>query len=82
MSFKEQINGERNDSVVEMAMASDRESAATEVMDIIDFEGPTDPYNPLNWPKWKTGTHVALVSVINFLVCVSPLSFNPQLSRY
>ena len=36
--------------------------------DIIDWDGPTDPSNPLNWPKLKRIGHVVLISVITLMV--------------
>lgn len=31
---------------------------------IVDWDGPDDPENPLNWPKaWRTG-HVVIVSIL------------------
>lgn len=69
MDSKEEIIESRNDLVV--GMPSDKESAATsgfDAMDFVNWEGPDDAGDPMNWPKWKTRTHVALVSVITFLV--------------
>jgi hypothetical protein len=34
---------------------------------IIDWDGPEDPENPLNWPRRKRVSHVALVSIITFI---------------
>lgn len=30
---------------------------------IVDWDGPDDPENPLNWPSAKRNLHIALVSV-------------------
>lgn len=30
---------------------------------IVDWDGPDDPENPLNWPIWKKCLHVAYVSL-------------------
>lgn len=38
---------------------------------IVFWDGPDDPENPLNWPTWKKVTICALVSVFTF---VSPLA--------
>lgn len=31
---------------------------------IVDWDGPDDPQNPLNWPTWKRMTQVGLASAI------------------
>lgn len=34
---------------------------------IVDWDGPNDPSNPMNWPKWKVKTHIFLISIITFV---------------
>ena len=34
---------------------------------IVDWDGPNDPSNPMNWPPWKIKTHIFLVSSITFI---------------
>ena len=34
---------------------------------IVDWDGPDDPTNPMNWPAWKVKTHIFLVSAITFI---------------
>ena len=34
---------------------------------IVDWDGPDDPSNPMNWPPWKVKTHIFLVSSITFI---------------
>ena len=34
---------------------------------IVDWDGPDDPANPMNWPAWKIKTHIFLVSSITFI---------------
>ena len=34
---------------------------------IVDWDGPDDPANPMNWPAWKVKTHIFLVSAITFI---------------
>lgn len=36
---------------------------------IVDWDGPDDPSNPMNWPAWKVKTHIFLVSAITFIRC-------------
>ena len=55
------------------AMPTDKESGGADVpeeTDVVDWDGPGDIENPMNWPKGKRLGHVALVSIINFLVSV------------
>ncbi|KUJ07188.1 putative MFS transporter [Mollisia scopiformis] len=55
-------------------LETDRESAGadlSEEVDLVDWDGPDDPQNPMNWPKSKKRGHVALVSIVNFLVNLS-----------
>ena len=34
---------------------------------IVDWDGPDDPQNPMNWPTWKIKAHIFLVSTITFV---------------
>lgn len=34
---------------------------------VVDWDGPEDPKNPMNWPAWKIKTHIFLVSAITFI---------------
>ena len=33
----------------------------------VDWDGPDDPKNPMNWPAWKTNAQIFLVSAITFI---------------
>ena len=33
----------------------------------VDWDGPDDPKNPMNWPAWKIKAQVFLVSAITFI---------------
>lgn len=35
---------------------------------VVFWNGPDDPENPMNWPEKKTWGHIALVSLLTFLV--------------
>ncbi|PMD28884.1 putative MFS transporter [Hyaloscypha variabilis F] len=50
---------------------TDKEGSGPERTDVVDWDSPNDPENPMNWPKWKRIGHVALVSIIVFLVNLS-----------
>jgi hypothetical protein len=63
---------------VEKALATheDKDAAAAVAQpadpDIVDWDGPDDKENPLNWPaKWKW-TNIALLSMITLLTSVAP----------
>ena len=51
------------------ASNSDQEQKSDETFDpnIVDWDGPNDPSNPINWPQWKVKTHIFLVSAITFI---------------
>ena len=33
----------------------------------VDWDGPDDPNNPMNWPAWKINAQIFLVSAITFI---------------
>ena len=33
----------------------------------VDWDGPDDPKNPMNWPAWKINVQIFLVSAITFI---------------
>lgn len=43
---------------------------ALENSNVVDWDGPNDPTNPLNWPKSMRIGHVALVSIITLIAYV------------
>lgn len=45
--------------------------------DIVDFDGPDDPENPLNWPFRKKWGLVVLISAITFLTPLASSMFAP-----
>ncbi|TVY36138.1 Efflux pump [Lachnellula subtilissima] len=49
----------------------------TEETNIIDWDGPDDPENPMNWPSSKRWTHIMLVSAANFLTGIASSMFAP-----
>ena len=34
---------------------------------VVDWDGPDDPRNPMNWPAWKINAQIFLVSAITFI---------------
>ncbi|TVY64176.1 Efflux pump radE, partial [Lachnellula suecica] len=44
---------------------------------IVDWDGPLDPANPMNWPSRVRWTHIMLVSAVNFLSGLSSSMFAP-----
>ena len=34
---------------------------------LVDWDGPDDPTNPMNWPTWKVKAHIFLVSAVTFI---------------
>lgn len=60
---------EQNDLPKDIKSGADRdtqnESASQEARDpnLVEWDGPNDPENPLNWPSFKRTGHVVLASV-------------------
>lgn len=60
---------EQNDLPKDIEGGADRdtqnESASQEARDpnLVEWDGPNDPENPLNWPSFKRTGHVVLASV-------------------
>jgi hypothetical protein len=44
---------------------------------IVDFDGPDDMENPLNWTYWKKWGMVMLISAITFLTPLASSMFAP-----
>ena len=43
---------------------------------IVDWDGPDDPQNPMNWTDTRKWTIIALVSALTFNVFVPPFSID------
>jgi hypothetical protein len=56
------------DKEKDLEMSSERGSGGN---DADSWDGPEDPANPMNWPKWKRQGHVTMVAAIVFIVSVS-----------
>nr|UOS85805.1 MFS transporter [Hypoxylon rubiginosum] len=48
---------------------------------IVDWDGPDDPENPINWSSAKTWGHVAIVSLLTFLVPLGATMFAPAIQQ-
>lgn len=55
----------------------DGEEGAETDPDIVDFDGPDDPQNPLNWSFTKKWGMVMLISAITFLTPLASSMFAP-----
>ncbi|EOD48443.1 mfs multidrug transporter [Neofusicoccum parvum] len=55
------------------------EQSAREPVDpnIVDWDGPNDPENPMNWPKAKKWLAISIVSLITFLIPLGSSIFAP-----
>ncbi|KAL4786577.1 major facilitator superfamily domain-containing protein [Aspergillus varians] len=45
--------------------------------DVVDWDGPTDPNNPLNWPKAKKNIQVVFVSIFTLYANLAATMFAP-----
>lgn len=65
-----------------MAQSSDLESGVGNARvghektqdNVVDWDGPDDPQNPLNWPALKRNSHVAFISIFTMYGYVIALS--------
>ncbi|KAL7269161.1 hypothetical protein RUND412_008182 [Rhizina undulata] len=48
---------------------------------IVWWDGPNDPENPMNWPTWKKVTSVGIVSGITFITPLASSMFAPGVSE-
>ena len=51
----------------EISDSSEEKNSDTVNPNIVDWDGPEDPTNPMNWPAWKVKAHIFLVSAITFI---------------
>ena len=49
---------------------ADNATQALEKSNVVDWDGPNNPTNPLNWPKSIRIGHVALVSIITLIAYI------------
>jgi hypothetical protein len=49
-----------------------RDEAGNKLPDahVVDWDGPNDPQNPRNWPRFKRNLHVVLISSFTLCGCV------------
>ncbi|KAF2725432.1 MFS general substrate transporter [Polychaeton citri CBS 116435] len=48
---------------------------------IVDWDGPGDLANPMNWPEWKKWGNIAILSAITFLTPLASSMFAPGVPR-
>lgn len=60
------IDEERGPAII----ADDTKQEKATDPNVIDFDGPNDPENPMNWSSTKKSTSLAIVSFITFLSSV------------
>ena len=51
---------------VEAQQTDEKEPSSTDP-NIVDFDGPNDPENPLNWPASRKNMNITLIALITFL---------------
>ncbi|OQD60461.1 hypothetical protein PENPOL_c023G02237 [Penicillium polonicum] len=67
------------DSEIEASVDDTDLSKPTELKDpnVIDWDGPDDPANPLNWPASRKNIHVAIVSIFTLTANLAATMFAP-----
>jgi hypothetical protein len=48
---------------------------------IVSWDGPDDPENPLNWPPWKKGITILCTSLMAFYIPLASSMFAPGVSE-
>ncbi|GLA74680.1 hypothetical protein AtubIFM55763_005926 [Aspergillus tubingensis] len=44
---------------------------------VVDYDGPDDPENPFNWPRWKKGRQLVLMAFNTFITPLASSMFAP-----
>ena len=68
---------EKGVSSISSSIVSESDDAAAQDPDIVDFDGPDDPQNPMNWTFYKKWGMVLLISAITFLTPLASSMFAP-----
>lgn len=72
---------EKGVSPASNSTAAGDDEAAEQNPNIVDFDGPDDPQNPMNWNVTKKWGMVSLVSAITFLTPLASSMFAPGVSE-
>lgn len=59
---------------VPLTDVSETDRAVVAPSDEVDWDGPDDPKNPMNWPEKRKMISVVLISIIGFLTYVILIS--------
>lgn len=51
----------------EKSISTEQEEQADQDPNIVDWDGPDDPENPMNWPTWRKVLAIGIVSAITFI---------------
>lgn len=65
LEYKQDVEKQHIDNKVEDGAAADAE--AHKDLNVVGWDGPDDPANPMNWPKVKKVGAIAVVSFITLL---------------
>lgn len=68
---------EKGLSPASSSLAGESDQQAEQDPNIVDFDGPDDPENPLNWTFYKKWGMVLLISAITFLTPLASSMFAP-----
>jgi hypothetical protein len=72
-------NSEAGDGDLEKGQPAEITATEAEPQDpnIVDWEGPDDPENPLNWSASKKWSNIAMLSFLTFLIPLASSMFAP-----
>lgn len=87
-SIASALEGVSSESIEGQNRANDLEKAATHssggahepatrIVTAVDWNGPDDPGNPLNWPLWKKCYHTAAIGSLAFAVTIGSSMITP-----
>lgn len=70
MSYEEPLAADLKPSTIDAAEKPEQPSSETACPDdefVVDWDGPDDPRNPLNWSPKKKGINLAIFSSLTFV---------------
>ncbi|KAK6957915.1 hypothetical protein Daesc_000705 [Daldinia eschscholtzii] len=74
---KDSANGEESERDVEAGVNNHETSADERDPDVVDWDGPDDPENPLNWSDKKKWLNIAILSIMTLVTPLGSSMFAP-----
>ncbi|OTB19790.1 hypothetical protein K445DRAFT_344848 [Daldinia sp. EC12] len=74
---KDSTNGEESERDVEAGVNNHETGADERDPDVVDWDGPDDPENPLNWSDKKKWLNIAILSIMTLVTPLGSSMFAP-----